>query len=116
MMASSTRRWRSDEEGEPFVENEAAKAAVDSFRYWLGGSAGVYGYPGTQAGLARLQRHLPEIRATNLACTCRLCPRHADKGKPLGIACTDCAPCHADVLLEAANKWRGAPATGTIKA
>lgn len=42
------------------------------------------------------------LAGKNLACWCRLCPAHAE-GKPLGIACRDCEPCHADVLLEIAN-------------
>lgn len=44
-----------------------------------------------------------ELRGHDLACWCRLCPAHED-GKPLGVECADCAPCHADVLLEVANK------------
>ncbi len=39
----------------------------------------------------------------NLACWCPLCERHKD-GKPLDEHCPDCTPCHADVLLEIANK------------
>lgn len=46
--------------------------------------------------------NLRELRGKNLACWCRLCAAHAD-GKPLGITCDACAPCHADVLLELAN-------------
>lgn len=34
----------------------------------------------------------------NLACWCKLCEKHKD-GKPRGVACRDCAPCHADHLL-----------------
>lgn len=37
------------------------------------------------------------LRGKNLACWCRLCPAHVD-GKPLGLECPDCAPCHADIL------------------
>lgn len=44
-----------------------------------------------------------ELRGKHLACWCSLCPAHAD-GKPLGITCEACAPCHADVLLEIANR------------
>ena len=43
-----------------------------------------------------------ELRGRDLACWCRLCPAHAE-GKPLGVTCPDCEPCHADVLLEIAN-------------
>jgi hypothetical protein len=43
-----------------------------------------------------------ELRDRNLACWCALCPTHA-AGKPLGVECADCAPCHADCLLEVSN-------------
>lgn len=43
-----------------------------------------------------------ELRGKDLACWCRLCARHAE-GKPLDVACKDCAPCHGDVLLEWVN-------------
>ena len=46
---------------------------------------------------------LAPLRGHDLACWCQLCPRHAD-GLPLGESCADCAPCHADVLLELANR------------
>jgi hypothetical protein len=40
---------------------------------------------------------IEELRGRNLACYCRLCPKHA-KGKPLNVNCADCDPCHVDVL------------------
>lgn len=43
------------------------------------------------------------LAGRDLACWCPLCPDHAD-GKPMGIECDDCAPCHADVLLEISNE------------
>lgn len=46
---------------------------------------------------------LAPLRGKNLACWCGLCDRHKD-GKPLGEDCPDCQPCHADVLLQMANK------------
>lgn len=46
---------------------------------------------------------LEPLRGRDLACWCQLCPAHMD-GKPLGTGCDDCAPCHADVLLELANR------------
>jgi hypothetical protein len=46
---------------------------------------------------------IEELRGKNLACWCRLCAAHA-AGRPLGGACPDCQPCHADVLLELANR------------
>jgi Zn finger protein HypA/HybF involved in hydrogenase expression len=48
--------------------------------------------------------NLLTLRGKNLACWCRLCAKHAATGKPLDEPCPDCAPCHADVLLEFANK------------
>lgn len=42
------------------------------------------------------------LAGKNLACWCTLCPAHAD-GKPAGVVCADCSPCHADVLLAMAN-------------
>jgi len=59
----------------------------------------------------RFRRHLPGhpqeaaralLRGKNLGCWCRLCPAHA-AGKPLGVECPDCAPCHADILLRISN-------------
>jgi hypothetical protein len=44
-----------------------------------------------------------ELHGKNLACWCRLCAVHKD-GKPLGVECADCDPCHADVLLKIANE------------
>lgn len=43
-----------------------------------------------------------ELRGKNLACWCHLCDAHKD-GKPLGVECPDCNPCHVDILLEMAN-------------
>jgi hypothetical protein len=42
------------------------------------------------------------LRGHDLACWCPLCELHAD-GRPADVACPDCPPCHADVLLELAN-------------
>lgn len=53
-----------------------------------------------------VRQGLAQLRGRDLACWCRLCDRHAD-GKPLGELCADCAPCHADVLLELANAPEG---------
>lgn len=44
-----------------------------------------------------------ELCGYNAACWCALCPEHA-AGKPLGVKCDACAPCHADVLLDIANQ------------
>jgi hypothetical protein len=43
------------------------------------------------------------LRGKDLACWCGLCELHVD-GLPLGVECPDCDPCHADVLLELANR------------
>ena len=45
-----------------------------------------------------------DLVGRNLACWCDLCPIHGRTGKPTDVACSDCAPCHADVLLELANR------------
>jgi hypothetical protein len=43
-----------------------------------------------------------ELRGKDLACFCHLCEKHKD-GKPMGVECSDCAPCHVDTLLEIVN-------------
>lgn len=45
----------------------------------------------------RLARCRDELGNHDLACWCRLCPEHK-AGKPFGVKCEACAPCHADVL------------------
>jgi hypothetical protein len=47
-----------------------------------------------------------ELRGKNLACWCKLCGAHKD-GKPFGVECQDCSPCHSDVLGELANPAHG---------
>ncbi len=54
-------------------------------------------------GFAPMQTRLvaaarDELQNVNLACWCRLCARHAARGKPFDEPCADCSPCHADVL------------------
>lgn len=44
------------------------------------------------------------LKGRNLACSCDLCPTHKLTGKPLSLTCTECAPCHCDVLGEIANR------------
>lgn len=66
-----------------------------------------YAYADRVSGYAGVRLFTPddavrELRGKNLACWCRLCEKHRD-GKPLGVECADCAPCHADILLEVAN-------------
>ena len=43
-----------------------------------------------------------ELGGFDLACWCRLCQGHA-VGKPFGVQCDKCDPCHADTLGEMAN-------------
>jgi len=45
---------------------------------------------------------LSALRGHDLACWCPLCKLHK-AGRPFDVACPDCPPCHADVLLELAN-------------
>ncbi|MFD1351125.1 DUF4326 domain-containing protein [Methylorubrum suomiense] len=55
-----------------------------------------------EAAVARMLADLPSLRGKNLGCWCALCPDHA-AGKPFGIHCCECSPCHADALLELSN-------------
>lgn len=54
----------------------------------------------------RFDAMMSDLRHMNLACFCKLCPEHID-GKPLGVVCEACEPCHVDVLLEVANAQPG---------
>lgn len=38
-----------------------------------------------------------ELAGKCLGCWCALCDRHRN-GKPIGLQCDDCEPCHSDVL------------------
>lgn len=81
----------------------AAAFVVRCFREWLpDGSDEWWQGPHSDARRAKLKAALPGVRGKNLACWCRLCEQHRD-GKPFDVDCPDCAPCHADVLLELAN-------------
>lgn len=51
----------------------------------------------------RILADIEELRGKDLACWCGLCEKHRD-GLPLGEHCPDCPACHADILLELANK------------
>jgi hypothetical protein len=78
--------------GNPFTAKAAKEAgyrrgaemAVYAFREWLSGSGD---FLCAEYDRARVLRELPELRGKTLACFCRI-------GEP----------CHADVLLELANK------------
>lgn len=107
--------------GNPFqfvwCDPDDAKRGLSAYREWVAAQikgrpaqthriAEVYAKP---AGLTAADLH--RLRGKALACWCRLCPAHAN-GKPLGVDCPACAPCHADVLLELANpKSRTSPVT-----
>jgi hypothetical protein len=105
--------------GNPFpVDVYGAAAAVDLCSRWLTGNMSSLelsglsrcdrwgGGPHDSVSLVSVRRwildDLPQLRGKNLACFCRLCDKHSD-GKPLNIRCTECAPCHVDVLGELAN-------------
>lgn len=50
-----------------------------------------------------------DLEGKNLACWCKLCPKHSATGKPLNESCADCAPCHVDVIAEILYPKSGAP-------
>jgi len=54
--------------------------------------------------MAREPDWLAPLRGKDLACWCKLCPRHRSAGKPLNEPCPDCDSCHADALMELANE------------
>lgn len=66
---------------------DAREVCVIAFRSWIGGSDHWWMGPRAAATRERLLASLPELRGKDLACYC-----------PEG------APCHADVLLEYANR------------
>jgi hypothetical protein len=95
--------------GNPFPADAIGQApAVLLHCHWLMAStATCLGYVGKDAEMLdrkreRVLKLLPGLRGSNLACWCALCPDHA-AGKPLGVRCTACEPCHTDALLEIAN-------------
>lgn len=82
--------------GNPFTVKQAIEAGyktytaeqlVRDFRAWLLLSHEVWTGPESERTRALMLKHLPELRGKNLACFCPL-----DQ------------PCHADVLLELANR------------
>jgi hypothetical protein len=81
--------------GNPFIAGRTADAAQCVAAYQTGNPRLAWTPPTTDTTTF--------LRGKNLACWCKLCERHKD-GLPLGETCADCAPCHADVLLEIANR------------
>lgn len=83
--------------------NYGATEAVRDFRNWATGNYTCNGtYWGNGTGREMAKAAAAELSGKDQACWCHLCERHKD-GKPLGETCSDCDPCHVDVLLEIAN-------------
>jgi hypothetical protein len=72
--------------GEAASVAEARRLVVDAFRRWIDGGERWSG-PDSDRARARILARLPELAGKDLACWC-----------PLD------GPCHADVLLELANR------------
>lgn len=90
--------------GNYFFWGPTPQEAVEAYRKWLlqglAGEPSATGYVGSAcdalAGYPRrneVVRRLPELRGKNLACWCRLVDADGNR-----------VPCHADVLLELANR------------
>lgn len=97
--------------GNPFHwRDHGAGLAVEFFRAWLDdelADSALDLMPEVWArDRQRLLDRIPVLRGHDLACWCALCDRHRD-GRPVDEPCADCAPCHADVLLERANRRPG---------
>lgn len=67
--------------------DEAKRLAVDAFRDWLDGRGNWWTGPDSERRRKKILDSLPSLRGKSLCCWC-----------PIG------SPCHADVLLEMANK------------
>jgi hypothetical protein len=83
--------------GDPNVPD--APTAVRLHREWLESMLDI-----ASPAHAAVTAALADMARRNLACWCHLCARHRPTGKPVGEICHDCAPCHADTLLELANR------------
>ena len=85
--------------GNPFLFRAAEEAgytrhgAVRAFEDWLAGNPWACGSDKFEAKRQAILDSLPELRGRDLACWC---PLVDEKGNPV--------PCHADVLLEIANR------------
>jgi len=76
------------ESGHNGTDREIAQRCVEAYRIWLGPYwRDIWQAEESQQRRTELLRRLPELRGKSLACWCRL-----DQ------------PCHADVLLEFANR------------
>lgn len=93
----------SDDRNRPRLSDRLRR--VENFRAWLTGKPSRSPWFGRASDEARskLLTVLPNLRGRDLACWCGLCDEHAD-GLSLGVRCGNCQPCHADVLLQRANR------------
>lgn len=88
--------------GNPFVAGVDGTAAycVDLYIHLMRGLLCLSCVATVDAQIAARKyviEHKAELVGRNLACWCRLCPEHK-AGKPIGLKCEACAPCHSDVL------------------
>ncbi len=86
------------------------RECVTAYAKLLDGLIVAGGYPGPEVQKAARDRIMARIargdlRGKDLACYCRLCPKHEEAGGlPLGVECPDCPPCHGDPLLAYLNR------------
>ncbi len=82
-----------------------ASRCVSAFSAWLTGPYWRENWDGAASEKCRaiMITDMPDLRGKNLACWCRLCPAHPD-GKPMGVECAECEPCHVDHLLKISNR------------
>ncbi|OWU83832.1 hypothetical protein ATO6_15495 [Oceanicola sp. 22II-s10i] len=69
------------------TDADLQRQCVEAFRQWLNGSEADWQGPESDAARVELLRRLRELRGHDLACWC-----------------APGAPCHADVLIEMANR------------
>lgn len=82
--------------------NYMAEDAVRDYRLYIERDTCVRSYENAFGMPPSIQDIKETLKGKNLACWCRLCDKHKD-GKPFGEVCTDCKPCHVDVLGEISN-------------
>lgn len=90
-----------DHEQDIVLNPASAAMAVAFFQRWLDGEFNDPKHPIVRPCLITLD-DIYSLRGKNLACWCKLCAKHAN-GLPLGEECSECAPCHVNVLLPLAN-------------